>query len=308
MKSGCCLLAALAFGALSMDSAAAAHRNHGAGGVGSHRHSSAGSSNHAKSVASGTPRTPSSESTGAVTDHSPGAGTDHSRNGGAKEGGPLAGTDKASGNEERHPGKSEKTGAATQDHGAGSKQDLDLAVNTRITVHHGHETNGSLKNHPFKSANLRAATEGLTHQHPGDHRWAPQVRSSEDRRRNAIGVTLGHEQTIEHRNAVGVAVVPSSGAGAAPKTDSSPPAPGALIHDPNAGRPTGNTPANASVPGAISGSRGTGAAAPAIATTNGSSVGGTGLIRPVSRTAAIGGPAKVALGVVSGNSIRLKHP
>jgi hypothetical protein len=38
------------------------------------------------------------------------------------------------------------------------------------------------------------------------------------------------------------------------------------------------------------------------------SISGTGLIRPGASTGAVGGPARAAAGVVSGNSVHLKHP
>jgi hypothetical protein len=37
-------------------------------------------------------------------------------------------------------------------------------------------------------------------------------------------------------------------------------------------------------------------------------ISGTGLIRPGSGTGAVGGPAKAAAGVLSGNGVQLKHP
>jgi hypothetical protein len=297
MKSACCLLAVLALGAWSMDSAAAGHRNHGPHSVGSHPHFRAGSRSHAGTLA-GTPH--GSEGGSAVTDH---AITDHSKRSGAKEGIPLAGIDNARGDEGHHTSKSEETGT---DHGFNGKPNADAAIDTRIPAYHGREADRIHKNHPSKTADDRTATGILKHPHVGTLHQQPHLRPSEQRYRNAVGVTLDHDKTGEHRNAVGVAVVPpASTAGVARKTDSVPPPPGAVVHDANE-HPAGNTPANVSLPGAPQGSRG--AVAPIVAATNGSGIAGTDMIRPVSRTTGIGGPARIASGIVSGNSIRLKHP
>jgi hypothetical protein len=300
MKSGCCLLAVLALGAWSMDSAAAGHRSHGTHSVGAHPHFRAGSRNHAGTLAA-TPQTHGSEGGSAVTDH---VIMDHPKRGGAKDGAPLAGTDKANGDEGRHQGSQPgKTGA---DRGVAGKPDADAAIDTRIPAYHGREADRIHKNHPPKTADDRTATGILKHPHVGTLYQQPQLRPSEQRYRNAVGVTLDHDKTGEHRNAVGVAVVPpASTAGVARKTDSAPLPPGAVVHDANE-HPAGNTPANVSLPGAPQGSRG--AVAPIVAATNGSGIAGTDMIRPVSRTTGIGGPARIASGIVSGNSIRLKHP
>jgi len=155
-----------------------------------------------------------------------------------------------------------ESGVATQDHGAGSKQDLDLAVNTRITVHHGHETNGSLKNHPFKSANLRAATEGLTHQHPATPlgasgqvfgRPAPQCHRGNSGHEQTMSIAMPSALPSCHHQALARA-----------ETDSSP-RHRCADHDPNAGRQPAH-PGNASVPGGYRAVAGP-VRLPAIATT-----------------------------------------
>jgi hypothetical protein len=297
MKSACYLLAVLALGAWSMNPAAAAHRSHGTYSVGSHHHFGAASRNHAGALA-GMPQTHGSDGNSAVTDHP--------KRSGAKDGVPLAGTDKAGGDEERLHGSSklEKTGA---DRGINGKPDADAAIDTRIPAYHGREADRSHKSHPSKIADDRAGI--LRHQHVGTLHQLSHLPSFDARRRNAVGATLEHDKTGEHRNAVGVAVVPpASTAGAAPKTGpASPPPPGAQVRDANA-HPTGNPPANASLSGATPGPRGAVVPAPIVAAANGLSIAGSDLIRPVSRTAAIGGPARIASGVISGNTIRLKHP
>ena len=298
MNFGSCLLAVLAFGALSMNSALAGHRSHGVHSAALHHHFRAILRNAATSRTSTvTPRDPGSEIKGAAADQSKGGST--------KDGSRLTGIDKGNGEDEsfrgRNPGK---TGVATPGPGVSGKEGADTAIDTRITVNQGRETTKGLGRRQLRGSNVNVAAGGKR-QHVVDRHQGTPMRAPGDRRRNSIGATVERGKEVEHRNAVGVAVTPTTTAGVESKANNSaPPATGAAIHDPNAASATGKAPINNSSPVATQGNRGNGT----VATTNGSSINGTSMIRPASRIATIGGPAKVAPGVLSGNSFRPKHP
>lgn len=303
MNFGSCLLAVLALGALSVDSAAAGHRSRGVHSAALHHHSRAALRNVATSrTSTGTQRDSSSEIKSVVPDQSKG--------GTAKDGSRLTGIDKGNGDDESlHTRKSGKTGVSTLGPGVRGKEDADIAIDTRITVNQGRETIKSLKKRQFKSSNVNVTAMGFKHQHIANRHQDSPIRSPGDQRRNAIGTAVEHDKTVEHRNAAGAAVIPTTTtAGLEPKANSVPPATGTTVHDPNPVSSTGKAPINTSPSGATQGNHGYGTAAMTIATTNGPSLNGTGMIRPSSRTAAIGGPAKVAPGVLSGNSFRPRYP
>jgi hypothetical protein len=294
MKFGSCLLALLALGVLSMNSALARHRSYGAHNATPHYHFRVGSR-------MGTPRDSGSEMKGAVADHTK-APKDEVQ--------PM-GIDKGSGQDGiRHAPKSEKTGASKQGHSAsGQENAADDAIDTRITVHQGRETIRNLKNRQFKSSDVDgAARGGFKRQHVSIRRGEASIRTSGAPRRNAVGATVDRDRTGERRNALGVAVVPKGASELETKIDSAPLATGAVSHDSGTEQPTGKVPAGGSFSGATQGNRRDGVAVVNVATTNGLSISGTGMIRPGSNTAAIGGAPKIAVGVLSGNNFRPKHP
>jgi hypothetical protein len=296
MNIGSCLFAVLAFGALSMNSAIAGHRGHGSHSAASHYHFRVGSR-------AGTAQASGSEIKGAVADHA--------KDDALKDRVRLIGIDKGSGEDgSRHTPKSEKTGVSTPAHSVSGKDKenaADDAIDTRIPMHQGRETTKNLKMRHFKSSNVDvAARNGFKHQHISIRRGEASVRSSGVPRRNAVGATVDRDKAGERRNALGVAVVPKGTSDLETKSDSAPLATGAVTHDPGAEHPNGKVPADGSFSGATQGNRRDGASA--IATTNGLSISGTGMIRPGSNTAAIGGAPKIAVGVLSGNSFRPKHP
>lgn len=294
------LLAVLALGTFSVDSAVAGHRSQSVHNVALHHHfRAAPRSVETPRTSRATPRDSSSEIKGAVADQSKGSAKDGSR--------PI-GVDKGNGDDEslhaRTPGK---TGVATTGPGVNGKEGADAAIDTRITVNQGRGTIEGLGKRPFRSSNVNVAAGGKR-QHVVDHHQGTPMRPPGDRRRNSIGAVVERGKEVEHRNAAGVAVIPTTTTGSEPKVNSTPLATGTTIRVPNAVSSVGNAPINNSSPVATLANRGNGTAAPTVATTNGSSINGTSMIRPASRIATIGGPAKVAPGVLSGNSFRPKHP
>ena len=172
------------------------------------------------------------------------------------------------------------------------------AIDLRITVNQGRSTSRGITpriaNGPKATGTFKF---GLTHQNLQIHRQVSSAGSGPGPQRNAIGAVVGRDKTA------------STGIGAMPNTTSSTtgtfsaPSSGAP-HELNA-RP-GN--ANTSITNAGQGPSGNHASgALASPPANGPSIDGTGLIRPGSGAGAVGGAAKVAAGVLSGNSFRPKH-
>jgi hypothetical protein len=183
--------------------------------------------------------------------------------------------------------------------------DADVAIDTHITVNQGRETIKGLGKRQLRSSNVNIATGiGLKRQHVVERSQRTPTRSPGDRRRNSVGAVVDKAAT-EHRNATGAVVLSPTTAGPELKANPAPLATGMTVLTPNAVSPAGNAPVP---PVATQANRGNTASAVTVATTNGLSINGTGLIRPASRIAAIGGPAKMAPGMLSGNSFRPKHP
>jgi hypothetical protein len=298
MNFGSCLFAVLAFGALSMNSAMAGHRGHGSHSAATyHHHFRVGSP-------AGTARDSGSEIKGAVAEHA--------KDDAVKDRGRLVGIDKASGEDgSRHTPKSEKTGVSAPGQSANGKEHAaDDAIDTRIPMRQGRETTKNHNMRHFKSSNVDvAARSGFEHQHISIRRGEASARSSGVLHRNAVGATtVDRDKTGERRNALGVAVVPKGTSDLETKSNSAPLATGAVTHDPGAEHPTGKVPVDGSFSGATQGNRRDAAIAVTVATTSGLSISGTGMIRPRSNTAVIGGAPKIAVGVLSGNSFRPKHP
>jgi hypothetical protein len=298
MNFGSCLfavLAFLAFGALSMNSAMAEHQGHGSHSTASDHHSSAGSR-------AGTARDSGSKIKGAVADHA--------KDDGPKDGARHSGIGKGSGEDEHHHArKSEGAGVSTQGHNAsGREHAADDAIDTRIPMRQERETAKKMRH--LKSSDVDAAARnGFKHEHA--RRGEASVRSSEPPRRNAVGATVDRDKPGERRNVLGVAVAPKGTPDLETKSNPAPLATGAATHDPGTGHPAGKVPVDGSLSGAAQGTQGNrrdAATAVTVATTSGLSISGTGMIRPRSTTAVIGGAPKIAVGVLSGNSFRPKHP
>jgi hypothetical protein len=82
-----------------------------------------------------------------------------------------------------------------------------------------------------------------------------------------------------------------------------------LKHDSSTKAATGTAPTTNSSPAAVpTADQAANSAALAVVAKNAPSISGTGLIRPGSGTGAVGGSAKISTGVISGNSVHLKHP
>lgn len=297
MNFGSCLLVVLALGAFSASSVLAAHRSHSVHYASSHHPSRGGPrSVETSRTSTVTPRDSSSETKGSVADRSKGS---------AKDGSRLTGIDKGNGDDESlHARQSGKTGVAAPSSGVSGKESADAPIDTRITVNQGHETIKGFGKRQFRNSNVNVAAGGKR-QHVADRHQGTLTQPLGDRRRNSIGAIVERGKDVEHRNAVGIAVIPTTTTGSEPKVNSTPSATGTTIRVPNVS--VGNAPINNSSPVATQANRGS-AAGVTVTTTNGPSINGTGMIRPASRIAAIGGPAKVAPGVLSGNSFRPKHP
>ncbi|MGO8911148.1 MAG: hypothetical protein ACLQDM_17765 [Bradyrhizobium sp.] len=181
----------------------------------------------------------------------------------------------------------------------GNESTADNPIDVRITVHQGHEIGKGVKNRLFaKPKTTVAIGTGLNQQHFRDRQAAREFR------RNAIGARLDSDKTVKHDAA---AAAPPVATAAKPVTDSGTQATGAPV--PNAGAVVGAAPANSSsAAGAPNDHRAAGAAALVIVARNAPSISGTGLMRPGAGTSAIGGTPKIATGIISGNSVHLKHP
>jgi hypothetical protein len=279
MKFGSCLLAVLALEVLSMNSVLAGHRSHGSQGAASHHHFT----------------------TGASPLDKPQAVEDHAGGSTAKQGSRLTGDDKAGEDERSHPKEPGKPGVSSQSHGVTGKDDAaDRTIDTRVGPRQ--LAIRSFRQHQPKAAkgadvNVAAGNsiKSSRHQHFSIHHPNTGVRES---RRNALGTLLNDDKTTEHRNAVGTATPPTPNTGPNPQANSTPPATGAPIHDPNADRLPGKDPVN----------RPSSGPAFAVATSNGMGIGGTGFIRPGSGAGTLGGSARITPGVISGNNVHLKRP
>ncbi len=173
------------------------------------------------------------------------------------------------------------------------------AIDLRITVNQGRYPGRSIKPHIANNPRGTFTSKmGLTHQNVPIHRQASPAGSAAGPQRNAIGVVVSQDKTVPNRNgamhntASLTTVTPS-----APSSGSPP-------HAFNATPGNANTSITNAGQGPI-GNHLSGAPAPTIV--SGPSINGTGLIRPGSGTGAVGGAAKVAAGVLNGNSFRPRH-
>jgi hypothetical protein len=321
MKVGSHLMAIVAFGALSTQVAVAGHHHgHRAGGAAAASHSGADAQSLAKSSAAvGSQQGPGPAVQGGIADHA--------NSEAAKDGSGLTGADKAIADDvSAHTKTSGKTGvpigtapdiapaaahglhgAATPAPGAGGK--LGNAggdeIDTRITVHQGREPMKGSKGRPVKKTKTPFAPGvALKHEPVHNYNVGLPVGSDAALHRNAIGVIVNHDKAVErgHDLARGAAA-PITASAAAPGAASA-------IHGPNTKPVIGNAPINNSSPGAtqIGNHASDAAAALKVITANGSSISGTGLVRPGFGAGALGGPAKIAAGGLSGNSFRPRHP
>lgn len=201
---------------------------------------------------------------------------------------------------------------ATSGAGANSKEGAaDTAIDTSITVHQGRETFQGGRTRLFKRPGTAvAAGNGTKHQHDGNRRRQSSAPSAAGPHRNAIGVAVDSDKIPGRGIAAGRPAAASTAATAVAPTPVST-AQGAIAasRDPNAKAVIGNVPVMNLNAGAVqTGNHAFGTAALTIVSGTGPNISGTGLNRPASVTGAIGGPAKSAVGIISGNRVRLKHP
>ena len=184
----------------------------------------------------------------------------------------------------------------------GNKESVaDTGVDTRITVHQGHEKRKTVHELLFKKKGKVAIGAAPSQQH-----FRQVLRTIH---RNAIGALVVHEKTPAHD-----AAASSPGKEPAANVNSSkapdpPPASGAAIPNSKPAAATGvAAPASSNPPAPQTDNRQANGAALAIVTKNALSINGTGLNRPGVGTTAVTGSPKVVAGVISGNSVHLKHP
>jgi hypothetical protein len=318
MKIGPQLFAIVAFGALPTQVAVAGH-HHG------HRASGSAAPSHSGTDPQNLAKFPT------VKDSQQGSGpavqggiADHGNGEAAKDGSALIGADKGIVDGfSAHTKKSGKTGvsigsapdiapaaahgphgAATPSPGTGGKLgDAGADIDIRITVHQGREPiKGS---NPFKKTKIVTTPRiALGHEPVHNfHQWSP-VGSDAAPHRNAIGAIVVHDKAVEHGHDL------AHGAVAPITTTVAAPHPAAIIHDHNMKPIIGNAPINNSSFGTtqIDNHASDAAAALKVVTANGPSISGTAMIRPGFGAAALGGPAKIAAGGLSGNSFRPRHP
>ncbi len=190
-------------------------------------------------------------------------------------------------------------GSGIQDGGPGT------TIDTSITVHQGRDVIRNrkvltelikLKQRLAKKSNPAIATgTDFDHQHALGNHQKITVGSGGGLRRNAIGVLLGHRVSTSTANATPSA--PNAAAGNAGHADH--------VIKPAAGTAPID---NASIPGQESMRHSPGVGTVNVAPANGGNISGTGMGHPWLATGAIGGPAKLAGGFISGNSFRPKHP
>jgi hypothetical protein len=279
MRLGSHLLAGLALGALSLSPALARHHGHYHGT--SHHHADATPQNH------GEPQTVAPPDKISDTKDEP----------------KHKDTDKATSDDERRgPHKFDKPDVSPKDRARGERE-IPPSVDTRITVHQGREPNKGLHRLQFgqsKDGKSRLAdAPGAKRDRERDkghlHREADD-RRSRDERRNALGAKIDtSKETGEHRNATGLLVTSPVSSKPDPKASAVVPPSGVTGQDPKINQQGKVQPSRPNTP-------------PSPATVaKGGSIGGTDLVRPGVRTGAIAGTPKIA-GVISGNSIHLKHP
>ena len=182
----------------------------------------------------------------------------------------------------------------------------DAPIDTSITVHQGHDTNKSTKGQPLKNAKASVAVGTSPKQDQIAGRQPAPVLQ-----RNAIGAKVDSGKTADSGAATARTPVASSTAtpAAQPATSSTPQGAGAPVSDPSTKAANGPAPTNSATPATTPTDKRTiGNAALVVVTKNAPSINGTGMMRPGAGTGVVGGPAKITAGVVSGNSIHLKHP
>jgi hypothetical protein len=317
MRIGPRMFAILAFGTLSTDVAVAGHHGHRAGGGAAASRPGTDPQSLAKSPMLG----------GGQRGAGPpaqGGAADHVNVGVAKDGSGLTGTDRVIGGDANdHTRKSAKTSvsattvpdnappvaqgfhrAATPAPGAGGKQgDAGVAIDTRITVNQGRETIRGSKERPLKKPKLTTAPGiGLMHEPVHIFHQGSPVGSNGGPRRNAVGAAVEQDKVVERSRDK------ARGAAATITTIATAPGAGAVSHDHDTKRAIGSAPIDGSISGATqSSNHASSTAALKIVTANGPSVSGTGMIRPGSGVGAVGGPAKITAGAISGSSFRPKH-
>jgi hypothetical protein len=173
----------------------------------------------------------------------------------------------------------------------------DALIDTSITVNQERQTNKG-RGHSLTKPKA-TATPGLALKQLGHdlHHAAPAVGAGAIAHRNAVGAIVETDKTVAHGGAgQGVPRAPI----AAPPQHA-----GAVPHDPNTKPVT--APAKTPSPGTAEGGEHASAALKVV-TSNGLGISGTGMTRPGLGAVALGGPPKIATGVLSGNSFRPRHP
>ena len=291
MRIGVSLLALLMIGAVAVGPTAAED----AGGDRSGAKSDGNSSGSSSSQTSASPQAATGATAGAGQD-TQAAGKD---SGGGDKGYRGSSNKSARGDKPSNDQSAKGKGIGNaDDNGRGPKPDKSAvrgkeaapSIDTTITVRQGKETSKNAKKQLLKEkdSNTKAAAD----KHAKDNRPSGDTHADKEQR-NALGAKITKDKPAQQdqpRNATGQFVtLPANPRGNA-KTAAAP-APG-------------SRPASSPNPAAAENrSQAVGAAPP-----NPSVVAGTGLVRPATRTGMITGAPKPIAGVVSGNTVHLKHP
>jgi hypothetical protein len=180
----------------------------------------------------------------------------------------------------------------------GKQGDAGAPIDISITVNQGRLPSKG-KGRSLTTKRKVTATPGLALKQPGHdlHQPAPAAGTGAVAHRNAVGAVLEHDRTVAHGSA-GLAV-PRALIAVSPQHT------GATDHSPKI------TPATAPVKIPSLGAAESGdhtSPSLKVVSSNGLGISGTGMARPGLGAQALGGPAKIDAGVLSGNSFRPRHP
>jgi hypothetical protein len=289
MRIGVSLLALLMIGAVAVGPTAAEDARGDSSGAKSDGNSSGSSS----SQTSASPQAATGATAGAGQD-TQAAGKD---SGGGDKGDKGSSNKSAKGDKGSNDQSDKGKGIGNaDDNGRAPKPDKSAArgkesapsIDTTITVRQGKETSKNAKKQLLKDkdSNTKAATD----KHAKDNKPSADTRADKEQR-NAVGAKITKDKPAQQdqpRNATGQLVTLPANPGGNAKAAAAP-----------AGRP-----ASSPNPAAAEDrSQAVGATPP-----NPSVVAGTGLVKPATRTGMITGAPKPIAGVVSGNTVHLKHP
>lgn len=200
--------------------------------------------------------------------------------------------------------------------GSVNENDIHAPIDTRITVNQGHAPHDARRNRNGRDVGAAIADIskrlggkiGLTavpktpghpaHSHDQQPKFPPKGIGSVAR--NAIGAIIEHHVDVQHGSASPVRSA-RQGPGAQGLGGI---ASGATVQP----EPGGGSTKNSSLGAPQNGHPDPGAHAIVVPSVHGPSINGTNMIRPGAGPVSLGGPAKVAAGVINGTDFRTRHP